>query len=131
MYFFLIPAREIEAPVVALIESLLSNPEAIAAVVRHWQAQGSGIVEAKAVMAAMGRLLAVCCQLFPAEQHRIVNLVIRHIDLVQAKGYWCTPWDERALDLSCLLKAASYRHWTITQRFWHRSHQRVHHSVVN
>lgn len=83
--FSRIPAREIEAPVVAQIKSVLTSPEAIAAVVRHLQIQGSAIDEAAAVM-AMGRLRDVWDQLFPAEQHRIVNLMIERIDLVQADG---------------------------------------------
>ena len=83
--FSRIPAREIEAPVVAQIKSVLTSPEAISAVVRHLQAQGSAVDEAAAVM-AMGRLRDVWDQLFPAEQHRIVNLMIERIDLVQAEG---------------------------------------------
>jgi DNA invertase Pin-like site-specific DNA recombinase len=80
-----IPAREIEAPVIAQVKSVLTSPEAIAAVVRHLQEQGSPVDEAAAVM-AMGRLRDVWEQLFPAEQHRIVNLMIERIDLVQAEG---------------------------------------------
>jgi len=80
-----IPAREIEAPVVAQVKSVLTSPEAIAAVVRQLQAQGSPVDEAAAVM-AMGRLRDVWEQLFPAEQHRIVKLMIERIDLVQAEG---------------------------------------------
>lgn len=52
---------------------------------RHLQIQGSAIDEAAAVM-AMGRLRDVWDQLFPVEQHRIVNLMIERIDLVQAEG---------------------------------------------
>lgn len=51
---------------------MLTSPEAIAAVVRHLQTQGSAIDEAAAVM-AMGRLRDVWDQLFPAEQHRGVT----------------------------------------------------------
>ena len=83
--FSRIPAGEIEAPVVAQVKSVLTSPEAITAVVRHLQAQGSPIDEASAVM-AMGRLREVWDQLFPVEQHRIVNLMIERIDLVQAEG---------------------------------------------
>ncbi|WP_147652728.1 recombinase family protein [Vulcaniibacterium gelatinicum] len=76
-----LPAREIEAAVVAQIRTVLTSPESIAAVVRHIQRQGAPIDEATVVM-AMGRLNDVWDQLFPVEQHRIVNLMIERIDLV-------------------------------------------------
>ncbi|GIX24391.1 MAG: hypothetical protein KatS3mg122_1622 [Caldimonas sp.] len=76
-----LPAREIEAAVVAQIRTVLTSPESIAAVVRHIQRQGAPIDEATVVM-AMGRLNDVWDQLFPVEQHRIANLMIERIDLV-------------------------------------------------
>ncbi len=83
--FCRIPAREIEAPVVAQIKSVLTSPEAIAAVVQQFQADGQPLDEAHAVL-AMGRIRDVWDQLFPVEQHRIVNLMIERIDLVQEVG---------------------------------------------
>lgn len=76
-----LPAREIEAAVVAQIRTVLTSPESIAAVVRHIQRQGVPIDETTVVM-AMGRLNDVWDQLFPVEQHRIANLMIERIDLV-------------------------------------------------
>ncbi|MDI6751174.1 MAG: recombinase family protein [Rhodocyclaceae bacterium] len=76
-----LPAPEIEAAVVAQIRTVLTSPEAIAAVVRHIEHQGTPIDEATAVM-AMGRLNDVWDQLFPVERHRIANLMIERVDLV-------------------------------------------------
>jgi hypothetical protein len=76
-----LPAQEIEAAVVAQIRTVLTSPEAIAAVVRHIQKNGGQVDEATAVM-AMGRLNDVWDQLFPVERHRIANLMIERIDLV-------------------------------------------------
>jgi hypothetical protein len=78
-----LPAAEIEAAVVAQIRTVLTSPEAIAAVVRHIQANGAEIDEASAVL-AMGRLNDVWDRLFPVERHRIANLMIERIDIVQA-----------------------------------------------
>jgi len=76
-----LPAAEIEAAVVAQIRTVLTSPEAIAAVVRHIQKNGGQVDEATTVM-AMGRLNDVWDQLFPVERHRIANLMIERIDLV-------------------------------------------------
>jgi DNA invertase Pin-like site-specific DNA recombinase len=76
-----LPAPEIEAAVVAQIRTVLTSPEAIAAVVRHIEHRGAPIDEATAVM-AMGRLNDVWDQLFPVERHRIAHLMIERIDLV-------------------------------------------------
>ena len=76
-----LPAAEIEAVVVTQIRTVLTSPEAIAAVVRHIQQNGGQVEEATAVM-AMGRLNDVWDQLFPVERHRIANLMIERIDLV-------------------------------------------------
>ncbi|SFL94637.1 recombinase family protein [Nitrosomonas communis] len=77
-----LPAPEIEAAVVAQIRTVLTSPEAVAAVVRHIQRNGTQIDEAATVM-AMGRLNDVWEQLFPVERHRIANLMIERVDLVQ------------------------------------------------
>lgn len=81
--FARLPAAEIEASVVAQIRTVLTSPESVAAVVRHVPRQGMPIDEATVVM-AMGRLSDVWDQLFPIEQHRIVNLMIERIDMVHA-----------------------------------------------
>jgi DNA invertase Pin-like site-specific DNA recombinase len=76
-----LPAPEIEAAVIAQIRSVLTSPESIASVVRFIQRNGAKLDEATTVM-AMGRLNDVWEQLFPAERHRIANLMIERIDLV-------------------------------------------------
>ena len=76
-----LPAPEIEAAVVAQIRTVLTSPESIASVVRHIQRNGGQVDEATTVM-AMGQLNDVWDQLFPAERHRIANLMIERIDLV-------------------------------------------------
>lgn len=78
-----LPAREIEAVVIAQIRTVLTSPESIASVVRQIQRSGAPIDEAAVVM-AMGRLNDVWEQLFPVERHRITNLMIERIDLVHA-----------------------------------------------
>jgi hypothetical protein len=79
-----LPAAEIEAAVVAQIRTVLTSPESVAAVVRHVQRNGALVDEATTVL-AMGRLNDVWDQLFPAEQHRIANLMIERIDLVHTE----------------------------------------------
>ena len=76
-----LPAAEIEAAVVAQIRTVLTSPESVAAVVRQILRSGSPIDEATTVL-AMGRLNDVWDQLFPAEKHRIANLMIERIDLI-------------------------------------------------
>ena len=76
-----LPAPEIEAAVVAQIRTVLTSPESIAAVVRHIQRNGAQVDEATTVM-ALGRLNNVWDQLFPVERHRVANLMIERIDLI-------------------------------------------------
>ena len=76
-----LPAAEIEAAVVAQMRTVLTSPESIASVVRRIQRSGARIDEATTVM-AMGRLNDVWDQLFPAERHRIANLMIERVELV-------------------------------------------------
>lgn len=76
-----LPALEIEGAVVAQIRTVLTSPEAVAAVVQHIQRNGAPVDEASTVM-AMGRLDDVWDRLFPAERHRVVNLMIERIDIV-------------------------------------------------
>ena len=76
-----LPAPEIESAVIAQIRTVLTSPESIASVVRCIQRNGAQIDESTTVM-AMGRLNDVWGQLFPAERHRIANLMIDRIDLV-------------------------------------------------
>jgi len=76
-----LPAGEIEAPIVAQIRTVLKSPEAIASVLRQIESTGEPICEATAVM-ALTRTSDIWDQLFPIERHRITNLMIERIDLV-------------------------------------------------
>ncbi|WP_019560812.1 recombinase family protein [Caldimonas manganoxidans] len=76
-----IPADEVEAATVAQIKTVLSSPEAIASVCLFIRRNGAPIKEDVAVM-AMQRLGDVWEQLYPAERHRIANLMIERVDIV-------------------------------------------------
>lgn len=76
-----VPAGDVEAATVAQIKSILSSPEAIAAVCRHNQKQGIQLDEAQVVM-SLGHLGNIWEQLFQAERYRLINLMIERIDLV-------------------------------------------------
>ena len=99
-----VPATVVEQAVVEQIRAVLTRPEAIAAVVGHARQipalKRSGIDEA-AVVVAMRRLSDLWEQLFPVEQHRIANLMIQRVDLVDAEGvrgirviWYELGWDE-------------------------------------
>ena len=86
-----IPAEEVEAATVAQIKTVLASPESIASVCTFIKKNGALVVEASAVM-AMHRLGDVWEKLYPAERHRIVNLMIERVDLV--KGGLKVRWRE-------------------------------------
>jgi DNA invertase Pin-like site-specific DNA recombinase len=98
-----LPAPEIEAAVVAQMRTVLTSPEAIAAVVRQIQLDGAPIDEASAVM-ALGRLNDVWDHLFPVERHRITNLMIERIDLVHSNETQGIKVKWRELGWNTLLK---------------------------
>ncbi len=76
-----IPADEIEAATVAQIKTVLSSPEAISAVCLRLEKTTAPIDEASAVM-GLSNLGDIWEQLFPAEKHRIANLMIERVDMV-------------------------------------------------
>ncbi len=76
-----IPADEVETATVAQIKTVLASAESIASVCHFIEKNGAEVDEASAVM-AMHRLGNVWEQLYPAERHRIVNLMIERVDLV-------------------------------------------------
>ena len=73
-----IPADEVEAAAIAQIKSVLASPEAITAICQFIQRNGAQITEDMAVM-AMHRLGEVWERLYPAERHRIVNLMLERV----------------------------------------------------
>ncbi|RYU61325.1 recombinase family protein [Methylolobus aquaticus] len=91
-----IPADAVETATVAQIKTVLSSPEAIAAVCR--ELEGRSVSEDVAVL-ALTRLGDTWDQLFPVEQHRLVNLMIERIHLVE--GGLKITW--RALGWKALL----------------------------
>ncbi|UZR30748.1 recombinase family protein [Methylococcus mesophilus] len=93
-----LPAEEIEAATLAQIRTVLASPEAIAAIWLAVQAQTADLDEAQVVV-AVGQLGSVWEQLFPAERHRIVQLMIERVEL--AEGGLRIRW--RALGWKALL----------------------------
>jgi hypothetical protein len=77
-----IPADEVEAATIAQIKTVLGSPEAIAAICQAIHRNGAAVDEARTVL-AMTQLGDAWEQLFPLERHRIVNLMIERVDLVQ------------------------------------------------
>jgi DNA invertase Pin-like site-specific DNA recombinase len=75
-----IPALEIEAATVAQIKSVLSSPEAIAAVCQKIGSSGASLDEPQIVL-ALSRLGDIWEKLYPNEQYRIVQLMIERVDL--------------------------------------------------
>jgi DNA invertase Pin-like site-specific DNA recombinase len=76
-----IPADEVESAAIAQIKSVLASPEAITAVCQFIRRNGAQITEDMAVM-AMHRLGDVWERLYPAERHRIFNLMVERVALV-------------------------------------------------
>ncbi len=75
-----VPAAEIEAAVVDQVRGLLRAPEII---VRTWRAGKrliAGLTEAE-VREALQRLDPVWNELFPAEQARIIQLLVERVDV--------------------------------------------------
>ena len=76
-----IPALQIEAATVAQIKTVLSSPEAIAAVCRKI-GTSEALLDEPQIVFALSRLGDIWEQLYPNEQHRIVQLMIERVDLV-------------------------------------------------
>ena len=74
-----ISADQVEAAAIAQIQTVLASPEAITAVCRQLNAK----VDEALVVLSLNRLGAVWGQLFPAEQQRLVQLMIERVDLVE------------------------------------------------
>jgi site-specific DNA recombinase len=75
-----VPAAEIEAAVVYQLRATLRSPEVIVATWRAARAKIEGVSET-AVREALERLDPVWDKLFPAEQARIVQLLIARVDV--------------------------------------------------
>src|SRR5512132_4086791 len=76
-----VPAAEVEDAVIAPVRHLLRTPEIIA---RTWAAakkEGDGAIPERDVVKTITDLAPLWDELFPAEQARIVRLLVERIDL--------------------------------------------------
>jgi len=74
-----LPAEPIEAATVQQIKTVLSSPETVTAVCREL---GTEVDEGRTVV-ALSRLGDVWSQLYPVEQHRLVQLMVERVDLLE------------------------------------------------
>ena len=77
----MLPASDVEAAVIAQLRGLLQAPEMVRQVWREVSKRGGAAAEMTEmeVSVAMSRIDAVWEQLFPLEQHRIVQLLVERI----------------------------------------------------
>src|SRR5581483_11507077 len=75
-----IPAGEVEAAVVDQVRSLLQSPEIVVATWRKAREEIDNVSEVE-VRATLGRLDPLWDELFPAEQARIIQLLVERIDV--------------------------------------------------
>ena len=75
-----VPAGEIEAAVIDQLRAVFRQPEIIAGTWKAARAQESGITEANA-REALTRLDPLWGELFPAEQARIMGLLVERVDI--------------------------------------------------
>ena len=75
-----VPAAQVENAVIDQLRSLLRTPEMVARIWKAVRAEGEAMTE-KEVIAALGRLDPLWDELFPAEQARIVQLLVERVDV--------------------------------------------------
>ena len=75
-----VPAGEIEAAVIAQLRAVFRQPEIVAGTWKAARAQDGDIPEADA-REALTRLDPLWSELFPAEQARIVGLLVERVDI--------------------------------------------------
>ncbi len=75
-----LPAGEVEAAVIEQIRALLRSPEIVVATWRAARQEIDGLTEAE-VRTALERLDPLWDELFPAEQARIVRLLVERVDV--------------------------------------------------
>jgi DNA invertase Pin-like site-specific DNA recombinase len=76
-----VPAAEIEEAVVAQVRHLLRTPEIIARIWAAANPEGKASVPEREVVARIAEFAPLWDELFPAEQARIVRLLVERIDL--------------------------------------------------
>ena len=74
------PAGEIEAAVIDQLRAVFRQPEIVAGTWKAARPQGDGITEADA-RAALQKLDPLWDELFPAEQARIVALLVERVEI--------------------------------------------------
>jgi hypothetical protein len=75
-----VPAAEIEAAVIDQLRSMLRAPEVVISTWRAAQSDAEGLLEDE-VRAALAALDPLWAELFPAEQARIVQLLVERVDI--------------------------------------------------
>ena len=84
-----VPAGEIEAAVIDQLRAVFRQPEIVAGTWKAARAQDGDITEA-AARAALQQIDPLWDELFPAEQARIVALLIERAD-IGTRGLHCSP----------------------------------------
>jgi hypothetical protein len=80
-----IPAGEVEEVVLAQVRALLRSPEIIAQTWAAVRREGENEISEREVIEALGEFEPLWDELFPAEQARIVRLLVERVD-VSPKG---------------------------------------------
>jgi hypothetical protein len=76
-----VPAAEVEEAVVAQVRHLLQTPEIVARIWAGANPEGKASVPEREVVARISEFAPLWDELFPAEQARIVRLLVERIDL--------------------------------------------------
>jgi site-specific DNA recombinase len=77
------PAAQIEAVVLSQVKAMVQTPEIIVATWRAAKASIKGLTE-QIVREELGRFDEIWSELFPAEQARIVQLLVERVDISEA-----------------------------------------------
>jgi hypothetical protein len=99
-----IPAAQVENAVIDQLRSLLRTPEVVARTWKAVRAEGDAMPETE-VVAALAQLDPLWDELFPAEQARIVQLLVERVD-ISTDGVRITLRTEGLAQLASELKPA-------------------------
>ena len=102
-----VPAAQVENAVIDQLRSLLRTPEMVARTWKGVRAEREAMTE-KEVIAALGQLDPLWDELFPAEQARIVQLLVERVD-ISTDGVRITLRTEGLAQLAGELKPARGR----------------------
>ncbi len=100
-----VPAAQVENAVIDQLRSLLRTPEMVARTWKGARAEGEAMTE-KDVIAALAQLDPLWDELFPAEQARIVQLLVERVDIA-TDGVRVTLRTEGLAQLAGELKPAT------------------------